>query len=470
MNNLVHNVGEPALVVDKVMNGIHAELFREVFGQDIFSHPTDEVFGDIAAAIGAYERTPHVSPYTSKFDGYLLGIADLTPEEFDGLCLFTGSSTGRPSGPPFHKAAQCVACHLIGDYAGDGPNVFSDFTYANIGVPRNENNPFYQQTDACENPVGYNPDGENFVDLGLGGFLYPLNDLPPGNMGPGSNEYGDFLAINGTFRVPTLRNVDKRPNEKFVKPYMHNGVFKSLKQVVHFYNTRNLTTEPGEIIDFTREDPYANLMGEPLWSPPEMLSLDSIENPTGDTAENGAQVGNLELTDEEEDHIVAFLKTLSDGYLDHAAVIVLQPLDTAACAGGSASFSISASGDPNLLYQWYLGATPLVDGGRISGSATTTLTIDAIEAGDAAADYHCKAMNSLGTSTSRNASLTVFAAGSGDGNQSGWTNGLDVKGFVQLLLNGGTPGAGFCAYDMNGDGIISFADVDLFVAAALSPP
>ena len=76
--------------------------------------------------------------------------------------------------------------------------------------------------------------------------------LPAGNMGQHNNGQGDFLAINGTFKAPTLRNVDKRPSAGFVKAYMHNGFFKSLPQVVHFYNTRNLTSVPGEVLDFTK--------------------------------------------------------------------------------------------------------------------------------------------------------------------------------------------------------------------------
>ena len=85
----------------------------------------------------------------------------------------------------------------------------------------------------------------------------------------------------GKQKVPTLRNVDKRPSVDFTKTYMHNGVFKSLKEVVHFYNTSDDGTWPAPEV-------------------PENLNTD---------------VGNLGLTDAEEDAIVAFLKTLSDGYI-----------------------------------------------------------------------------------------------------------------------------------------------------------
>lgn len=85
----------------------------------------------------------------------------------------------------------------------------------------------------------------------------------------------------GKHKVPTLRNVDKRSGSAFPKAYMHNGVLKSLKEVVHFYNTRDV------------ED----------WPPPEVT-----ENV------NKEELGDLGLSEAEEDAIVAFMKTLSDGY------------------------------------------------------------------------------------------------------------------------------------------------------------
>ena len=93
----------------------------------------------------------------------------------------------------------------------------------------------------------------------------------------------------GKHKVPTLRNVAKGAEEGgFVKAYMHNGVFKSLKEVVHFYNTRDV--------------PDAEWDGIP-WA----------ESEVAENVNTQAELGNLGLTDEEEDAIVAFLKTLSDG-------------------------------------------------------------------------------------------------------------------------------------------------------------
>src|SRR3954471_10540430 len=117
-----------------------------------------------------------------------------------------------------------------------------------------------------------------------------------------------------------MRDVDRRPSPGFVKAYMHNGVFKSLKQVVHFYNTRNLTTSDLPLtglpstnpINLTNPTTYAqSLAGRtPIWAPPEVLDPTShlvntymgyvtINNPTGLPPSMGGQVGNLGLTDQQ---------------------------------------------------------------------------------------------------------------------------------------------------------------------------
>jgi cytochrome c peroxidase len=210
--------------------------------------------------------------------------------------------------------AQCVLCHGIPDDPSQGPDLWTNTCYANVGVPRNPDNPYYTETNSRTDPAGYNPLGYDFVDIGLGDYLYPEMGLPSGNEGPGNNGQGDFLAINGAFKAPTLRNVDLRPYSGFVKAYFHNGVFKDLKTVVHFYNTRNLTTKPGEVIDFTQPNPYANLEGTPLFPEPEYPSPVTLQNPQGLPGSSAAQVGNLGLTDQEENDIVAFLQTLSDGF------------------------------------------------------------------------------------------------------------------------------------------------------------
>ncbi|HET6247147.1 MAG TPA: cytochrome c peroxidase [Tepidisphaeraceae bacterium] len=313
-NDFSNEVFDPGMVVAALEKGPNAKLFMQKYGSDIFNHPTSEVFQDISQEIANFETTDEVSPFSSKYDAFIAGKAKLNAHEMNGLMLVTGSTTGRPGGPP-HKSAQCVLCHGIPSDPSTGPDLWTNSCFANIGIPRNPNNPFYKEIDSGSNPLGYNALGEDYIDFGLGGSLYPqMGGLPAGNVGPGNNGQGDFLQINGTFKTPTLRNVDKRPSPDFIKCYGHNGVFKSLKEVVHFYNTRNLTTVPGEVIDFTQDNPYANLQGKPLWPVPEYASPDTMQNPSGAPNSAAGQVGNLQLSKEEEGDIVAFLKTLSDGY------------------------------------------------------------------------------------------------------------------------------------------------------------
>jgi cytochrome c peroxidase len=131
------------------------------------------------------------------------------------------------------------------------------------------------------------------VDAGVGSFLRKLKSLS-GQLNPDSQWIALAPKFDGKFQVATLRNVDMRPSPDFVKAYMHNGYFKNLKEVVHFYNTRDVlpTCKPGDA-------------GEKVscWPAPEDA-----------TNLNKRQLGNLKLTPQEEDDLVAFLKTLTDDY------------------------------------------------------------------------------------------------------------------------------------------------------------
>jgi cytochrome c peroxidase len=236
---------------------------------------SDRAFDDVARSIAAFENSPASNQFSSKFDAYLAGKAQLTPEEQRGLALFKGDK------------AKCANCHTLDrGPQGESP-LFTDFTYDNIGVPRNPDNPWYTQP-------AFNPDGKKWVDLGLGGFLAstPTDSLP---------DFSAYAEENyGKHKVPTLRNVDKRPHPSFTKAYMHNGYFKTLKGLVHFYNTRDVKPRCPDF--FTRE---ADALAQGCWPEPEMVANVNTE-----------ELGHLGLTEQEEDEIVAFLRTLSDGFVD----------------------------------------------------------------------------------------------------------------------------------------------------------
>jgi cytochrome c peroxidase len=309
------------LLVAKLAKRPYTPLFKQVYGKHAFFYNTPgQIYELFSEAIAAYEASPEICQFSSRFDASIYGVPaqtkyTLTASEERGRELYFGQ-------------AQCFQCHSAANFStvtetSGGKDTFTMYCYANIGTPKNRFNPYYQLTRPS-NP-GYNPLGFAYVDYGLGDFLYPKQGLPIANMGPGSNGRGDFLAINGLFLTPTTRNSDKRPFPTFVKDYMHNGFFKSLKQVVHFYNTRNHTTVPGEVINFSQPNPYAGLLGTPLWPPPEVPSPITLTNPTGapplapgvspPPGTNGyGQIGNLGLTPQQENDVVAFLAILTDGY------------------------------------------------------------------------------------------------------------------------------------------------------------
>jgi cytochrome c peroxidase len=229
-------------------------------------------------SIAQYEASAQVSPLSSKYDAMLAGKVQFTPAETEGLALFRGK-------------ANCNQCHIDGGPSADP--LFTDFTAVNIGVPPNPRLAFYAEDKP--DAFGYvaNPLGLAYVDFGVGAFL--ASGITLSQPSPVDARWVPLAPqFQGTFRVPTLRNVDKRPYADFVKDYAHNGYFKSLKEIVHFYNTRDVLPRCG---------PYDPGEGVTCWPAPESsLNL------------NTTQLGNLGLTDAEENAIVAFLRTLTDGF------------------------------------------------------------------------------------------------------------------------------------------------------------
>jgi cytochrome c peroxidase len=229
---------DEAAVIAKIAASDYADLFEVIYGEGIFDDPM-VAYDKVAEAIAAYESSDEVNRFTSKYDHYLRGEAALTEQELRGLELFEAEDKGN-----------CAACHPSQRGEDGSPPLFTDFTYDNLGVPKNPDNPFYDL------PPAFNPDGAAFVDRGLGAIV-------------------EDAAEDGKLKVPTLRNI------ALTGPYMHNGVFTALEDVVRFYDTR----DTGD------------------WAPPEVA-----------TNVNRDELGDLGLTDEETADIVAFMLTLTDGW------------------------------------------------------------------------------------------------------------------------------------------------------------
>ncbi len=263
LNPVEQNNPSKESVLKKIAGSKYAYLWEKVWKEPVSweEAEVDKNYDRIGIAIAAFEGSAEVNAFSSKYDAYLLGKTELTEQEAWGLELFEAENKGN-----------CAACHPSEDEDEHMP-LFTDFTFDNLGVPKNPDNPFYDMDEVyLDDGTPVNPAGSDWIDKGLGGFLeYHSNPV-----------WAGMAAANmGKQKVPTLRNVGKKGGNGFVKAYTHNGVFKSLKEIVHFYNTRDV------------ED----------WPAPEVpVNVNSDE------------LGNLGLTDAEENAIVAFLMTLSDGY------------------------------------------------------------------------------------------------------------------------------------------------------------
>ncbi|MCX7013009.1 MAG: cytochrome C [Candidatus Sumerlaeota bacterium] len=271
LNPVEQNNPDAKAIVERVCRSDYAPLFKKVATEvwaipDVSKEPdVDLAYGIVGIAIAAFENSEKVNQFSSKFDAFLKGKAALTVQEREGLKLFEGK-------------AKCAGCHVSKRGPKGEHPLFTNFTYENLGAPRNPQNPWYKMD------AEFNPDGPSWVDPGLAGFLKK------------TPQYAMFAPENfGKHLVPTLRNVDQRPSAGFVKAYGHNGYFKSLGGIVHFYNTRDVLPAAESVSD---AKPGVN-----CWPKPE-----APQNV------NRAEVGDLKLSAEEEAAVVAFLKTLSDGY------------------------------------------------------------------------------------------------------------------------------------------------------------
>jgi cytochrome c peroxidase len=248
----------PADVIARLRRSPNAARFRAVFGETALDNPA-AAFDRLAGAIAQFEaENPGFRRFDSKYDAYLAGRATLTPPERRGLELFEDEKKGN-----------CAACHPSRRGADGSPPLFTDYTYDAVGAPRND------RIAANKDPA--------FFDLGL--------------CGPERKDLAGRRDLCGAFKVPTLRNVAR------TAPYFHNGAFDNLEDVVAFYARRD--TDPGEWYPKGKagvrkfDDLPAALAG----------SVNVTEVPYDRKAGESPALTPAEIHD-----IVAFLKTLDDGY------------------------------------------------------------------------------------------------------------------------------------------------------------
>src|SRR5712672_795555 len=268
----------------------------------------NDVYDHWAQSLDQYEASPDVSAFSSKFDAFLHDptTTPLSADEMAGYNLFRGK-------------ANCNSCHLDGRSTAPSPTapsstdtgtaadtrpVFTCFGSANLGLPLNPRDAIYYQNTPDSFGFTANPFGFGFRDLGLGTFLRS----GPGSWASPNDEWAQFApTADGQMQTSSARNValvppqcptTEAPGPYFQKEFFHNGYIKSLKQLVHFYNTRDVF--PFAVT--SGNCPAGKTEKVDCWPMPEVPNnLDMT-------------IGKLGLTDTEENQIVAFLQTLSDGF------------------------------------------------------------------------------------------------------------------------------------------------------------
>ncbi len=310
---------DAAAVVTRLRNSpATLQQFVAAYGADALNDPATAL-RDIGLAIAAYEtEDPDFLPFSSKFDAWLAGKAQLTTQEQQGLALFNNPGKGN-----------CTACHPSQRQQFDSHALFTDFTYDNIGVPRNWNIPANTAnplSPISSVPLAYVPASTNvpsdsefaFYDMGLCGPFAPApTDLNPRPV------LTQTTTLCGNFKVPSLRNA------AITAPYFHNGLFSTLKQVVEWYVTRdvnnNTLNNPTPVPAGPGGNPYQAVGtfytaadGTPDLYEYNDLPVDFDANvnigevPYTPPTTAGGQAPTL--TEDEINDVVAFLCTLTDGY------------------------------------------------------------------------------------------------------------------------------------------------------------
>jgi cytochrome c peroxidase len=253
----------PADVARKLSRASYAGQFRRVFGPAIFMHPR-QAFAQARAALAHFElEDPSFHPYSSKYDDYLAGRAQLSVAERRGLALFEDPRGGN-----------CAACHPDSKGADGSHPLFTDYQFEALGVPRNP--------EITANAK------RGYYDQGL--------------CGPLRTDQARQISECGLFKTPGLRNVATR------RVFFHNGRFHTLKEALQFYVRRDTNAAQwyptvGSVVDKFDDLPRARRANIDITDAP--LNLSTAQAPLW----NDAQI----------DDVIAFLGTLTDRDVSAAA-------------------------------------------------------------------------------------------------------------------------------------------------------
>jgi cytochrome c peroxidase len=250
---------DAAEVAARLSRADYAADFRALFGADVFDDP-DLAFLAARFALSEFEtNATQFHPFDAKFDRFLAGKLMLSAQELRGFALFNRPDKGN-----------CAACHPSTRQANGAPAVFTDYTYDNLGVPRNA-----QIAATAE---------ATYFDLGL--------------CGPDRTDLAARKDLCGAFKVPTLRNVATR------RAFFHNGYFHTLTDALHFYVQRD--TQPQQ---FYPLDAYGALDTFDDLPPALRGNVNTAEVPYDRHPGQAPRLSDAEIDD-----VIAFLNTLTDDY------------------------------------------------------------------------------------------------------------------------------------------------------------
>ncbi|WP_426408807.1 cytochrome-c peroxidase [Bradyrhizobium ganzhouense] len=251
--------GGAEIVVDKLRRAPYANLFVELFGAGVLKNQR-LLIAEAMFAVARYQvEEPSFHPYSSKYDYWLEGKARLSESELRGLQLFNDPDK-----------ANCAGCHTSAPTRDGLPPLFTDHQYEALGAPRNIT-------------LANNRD-PNYFDLGV--------------CGPQRTDVAEQTQFCGMFLTPTLRNSATR------HAFFHNGVFSTLEQVMDFYSFRD--TNPEKV--FRRAADGTVQKYDDI--PEKYRANVDVTDPPFDR-----HLGDKPaMTDQDMADIIAFLKTLTDGY------------------------------------------------------------------------------------------------------------------------------------------------------------
>lgn len=259
-NTFEMDAGTPAAVAAKLARAPYAYRFKQLFGAGIFDNPRMAV-AEALSAVARYQiEALGFHPFSSRYDAWLEGKARLDTAQLHGYLLFNAPNKG-----------DCAACHLDRPTRDHRPPLFTDHQFEALGVPRNPHIP------ANRNP--------HYFDLGL--------------CGPFRKDLSRQTRYCGMFLTPTLRNAARR------HVFFHNGVYHTLMQVVEFYNFRD--TEPSRIYP---RGPSGKVEKYNDLPPRYRANVDTVDPPLNRHRGQAPALTRPQMRD-----IVAFIKTLNDGYL-----------------------------------------------------------------------------------------------------------------------------------------------------------